>query len=39
LQAEDYAEIRKLMEWLIKGEEETAMVDSKNVVDFYWDPV
>jgi len=27
------------MEWLIKGEEETAMVDSKNVVDFYWDPV
>jgi len=24
---------------LIKGEEEAAVVDSKNVVDFYWDPV
>ncbi len=24
---------------LDKNEEETAMVDSKNIVDFYWDPV
>ncbi len=22
-----------------KNEEETAMVESKNIVDFYWDPV